>query len=187
VRFLRRRGELELQGDREEAAALASVVGQLLRLLTDDDATPSDDPLAALVGLSVTDARRPDDPALARLFPDAYDTSTPEGESAAGDFRRFTEADLRAGKRANADAVLESLAALAEDGRRVALDDAAAEAWLGCLNDVRLVLGTRLEVTEDTYDEMASLRRDDPRSALLLLYAQLGYLQEALLECLDGG
>lgn len=189
MRFRPGRDGIEVQADREEAAVLASVVAQLLQLI-DDGTAPGgaeEDPLAELVGLPAGDAVRPDDPAVARLFPDAYDTSTAEGAEAAGDFRRYTESDLRARKRADADVVLEGLAALAADGHRLALDRAAADAWLGCLNDLRLVLGTRLEVTEDTYAELEQLDEDDPRSQVLVLYAQLGYLQESLLECLDPG
>ena len=58
-----------------------------------------------------------------------------------------------------------------------------ADAWLGCLNDLRLVLGTRLEVTEDL-DER-TLAEDDPRLPALELYSWLGWLQESLLSCLE--
>ena len=46
-------------------------------------------------------------------------------------------------------------------GGRVELAPAQAEAWLAALNDVRLALGTALEVTEDMPDELTA---DDPRS-----------------------
>ena len=41
------------------------------------------------------------------------------------------------------------------------LDRDQADAWLRALNDIRLVLGTRLEVTEDTYEE--DVDPEDPR------------------------
>ena len=58
-----------------------------------------------------------------------------------------------------------------------------ADAWLGALNDLRLVLGTRLEVTEDL--DADDLAEDDPRLPGLEIYGWLGWLQESLLGCLD--
>jgi hypothetical protein len=118
----------------------------------------------------------PDDPVLSRLLPDAYR----DDPAAAGDFRRFTDADLRAGKRANAQAVL---ASLPEGGGRLELDRDQADQWLGCLNDMRLALGTALDVTEELDPEQ--LAEDDPRFQALHVYGWLGYLQESLLSCLD--
>jgi hypothetical protein len=57
-------------------------------------------------------------------------------------------------------------------------DDTAA--WLGVLNDARLALGTRLDVTEATeYDD---LDPDDPATPGLAAYAWLTYLQGELIE-----
>ncbi len=68
------------------------------------------------------------------------------------------------------------------DGGRLALDRDQVDAWLGTLNDLRLVLGTRLEVTEDTPLELPD---DDPRAQALLVYGWLGWLQESLLSCIS--
>jgi hypothetical protein len=187
VRFRRRRGgTIEADLSEVEAVVLASAARDLAALLgQDEDVEPEDDPLAAAVGLPSGDVRRPDDPALARLLPDAYRADAGQGEdaaAAAAEFRRYTEADLRAGKRAHAAVVVEALAAL-PDGGRLRLDRGQADAWLGCLNDLRLVLGTRLEVTEDT--ALEALPDDDPRAPALQVYGWLGWLQESLLECLD--
>jgi hypothetical protein len=187
VRFKRGRGGVVTADVTDvEVAVLASTVAQLLHLLGEQDAV-DDDPLAAMVGLPAGDVRRPDDPALARLLPDAYRpdaTAEPgfDADEAAAEFRRYTEADLRAGKRTQAVAVLESLAALEGGGRlRLSRDD--ADAWLGALNDLRLVLGTRLDVTEETYDE--PLPDDEDRAHALQVYSWLGWLQESLLEVLE--
>ena len=61
------------------------------------------------------------------------------------------------------------------------LDRDQADAWLSWLNDIRLVLGTRLEVTEDTYEE--DLDPEDPRWQVMQVYGWLGWLQESLLSC----
>ena len=55
-----------------------------------------------------------------------------------------------------------------------------ARAWLAFLADARLMLGTRLDVTED--DEL--IPTDDPEHNL---YLYLGYLQQSLVEELMGG
>ena len=56
--------------DEIERGILADVVEQLVEFVTPED-DPDADPLARMVGID-PDAERPDDPALARLFPDAY-------------------------------------------------------------------------------------------------------------------
>jgi hypothetical protein len=177
MRFKKQRGGLvRADPDPVEVDVLVAVTGDLLVLLGEQDDADAD-PLAAIVGLSQGPVDKPDDPALARLLPDAYG----DDAAAATEFRRFTEADLRAGKRANASAVLASLAPLVERGGRLVLDRDQADAWLGCLNDLRLVLGTRLEVTEETEVDP---RSDDPRAQALQVYSWLGWLQESLLSCL---
>ena len=176
MRFSRRGGGVVAKVDRIEAGVLTSVVGDLLDLLADDDPDQGvgQDPLAALVGMPTGPVDRPSDPALARLLPDAYG----DDDEAAAEFRRYTEADLRAGKRATATVVLASLAPYLERGGKVPLDREQADAWLMCLNDLRRVLGTRLEVTEETELEVPD---DDPRAQPLLVYGWLGWLQESLL------
>jgi hypothetical protein len=186
VRFKRaRHGVVTADVSQVEAAVLGSAVAQLLQLLGEQDAV-DDDPLAAMVGLPSGDVHRPEDPALARLLPDAYrpdasDDPEFDADEAATEFRRYTQSDLRAGKRAHAVTVLESLAAL-EGAGRLRLDRLQSDAWLGTLNDVRLVVGTRLDVTEQTYQQPPP---DDDAAHALQLYSWLGWLQESLLDCLD--
>lgn len=58
------------------------------------------------------------------------------------------------------------------------------ESWLGALNDLRLVLGTRLDVTEEMYDE--ELSEDDPRRPAFSVYAYLTWLEGHIVEALAG-
>jgi hypothetical protein len=157
---------------------LAQCAGELLALLGESE-EPSGDPLEALVGLPPGQVTTPDDPALARLFPDAYG----DDEAAATEFRRYTESDLRAGKRAAATGGLAKLLPLTAAGGKLVLDRDEADAWLSWLNDIRLVLGTRLDITEDTYED--DLDPEDPRWDVMQVYSWLGWLQESLLSCLD--
>jgi Domain of unknown function (DUF2017) len=119
----------------------------------------------------------PDDPVLARLFPDAYG----DDPEAAGDFRRYTEPGLRSGKVAAARTVL---ATLPSEGGRVRLSPADAEAWLRALNDVRLALGVLLGITDDYERELADVMGTEPRSAYLQVYDWLTFVQETLVRSL---
>ncbi len=142
---------------------------------TDRSPDPLDD-LARLLG-QTGPATPPDDPVLARLLPDAY---TGDSE-AAGDFRRFTEQELRNGKVAAARTVLATLPA---DGGRVRLSEEEGQVWLRALNDVRLALGVRLSITEDFEAHAADLDPADPRSAYMWVYDWLTFLQETLVHAL---
>lgn len=174
MRFKKARGAMvTARADEIEALVLRQCALELLELLGDED--NGQDPLAALVGMPTGEVAPPADPALARLLPDAYAADP----ARATEFRRYTDADLRAGKRAAARTVL---ATVPEGGGEVLLDRDQADAWLGCLNDLRLVLGTRLEVTEQT--DVDDLDPDDPRVQPLQVYGWLAYLQESLLSCM---
>lgn len=64
------------------------------------------------------------------------------------------------------------------------LDTAQARQWLGTLNDLRLTMGTRLEVSDDEDSELYRLPDSDPRKPLVMAYLWLGALQESLVETL---
>jgi hypothetical protein len=172
-----------------EARLLADLFGDLLDLLAEEDPRPlrpsETDPLAAELGLDGlgddTPTARPDDPALARLFPDAY----PDDPDATAEFRRYTQADLTAERRRRANVALESLERI-KGGGRLSLIPVEAAAWLGALNDLRLVLGTRLEITADDQEPGQDFGPSDPRTAYIPVYYYLGYLQETLVEALSG-
>jgi hypothetical protein len=145
----------------------------------DNPGRPPDplDDLARLLG-QAGPATPPDDPVLARLLPDAYQ----DDSDAAGDFRRFTEQELRNGKAAAARTVL---ATLPEDGGRIRLTEEEAQVWLRALNDVRLALGVRLSITEDFEARVQDLDPADPRSAYMWVYDWLTFLQETLVHALS--
>jgi hypothetical protein len=136
-----------------------------------------------VVGL-LTEGFDHDDPVVSRLFPDAY----PDAPRESADFRRFTEGDLKTAKIDQAGAILAALPE--EGGGEIRLDPEAAEAWLRALNDARLALGIRLDITDDTLLDMEfdEAVRDDPASPRvfqLSVYSYLGYLQDSLLSCVS--
>jgi len=172
-----------------EASLLRNLVGQIMELIdpreskpqyTDPKDTDPDDTLAALEAMlhEPGSEQAPTDPVLARLLPDAY-RDDPE---AAGEFRRYTEQGLRSGKAAAARTVLATLPA---DGGRVRLSEPEAQAWLRALNDVRLALGVRLEVTDDFDDAVSVMSLDDPRAPYVEVYQWLAYLQDTLIRALS--
>jgi Domain of unknown function (DUF2017) len=183
----RRKGGVTAKFAASQAGIIRALVSQVEELVGDpaDSAStgagqrgaggPLDD-VAALLGQPGPD-RPPDDPVLARLLPDAYRDDT----EAAGEFRRFTEQDLRSGKLAAARTVLDTLP---EQGGKVELSEEDAQIWLRALNDVRLALGVRLDITEDTAQRSQDLDPADPRAAYLWVYDWLTYLQETLVRAL---
>jgi len=113
----------------------------------------------------------PGDPSLRRLFPPAYEE---EDEERA--YRDLMGGELLDGRRSALDVVAQTL-----DRERLSPDE--ADAWLRALNDLRLALGTRLDVKEDTFGE--ELRRDDPRAPALAVYGYLSWMQEQLIEAVS--
>ena len=184
-----------------EATLLRTIVVPVLDLLNDPDrpaaqsaagpsgAGPSDaagtdgpgDLFADLEKMfsetSAPPPERPADPVLARLLPDAYN----DDPEAAGEFRKYTESSLREAKKYFAQTLLETLP---PDGGRVKLTADQARDWLRALNDVRLMFGVRLEVTEDFEEQLAALDPKDPRLAAFEVYGWLGTVQESLVRAI---
>jgi len=82
------------------------------------------------------------DPVIARLYPAGYQ----DDPEAAAEFAELVEAGLRADRQSR---IGECLAEIPSDGGRMELNADAADRWLRVLNDLRLVIGTRIGVTED--------------------------------------
>lgn len=167
-----------------EAALLRDCAEQLLELLGPDDGA-ADDPLASALRPGPSEA--PEDPALARLFPDAYGDRDDGARAASAEFRRFTENDLRARKRSDALAVIASLDEAAEGSgdADVRLGPDRCRQWLGALNDLRLTLASRLDIAAEG-DDRALLRLPDgdPRKATATVYFWLTWLQDDLVEAM---
>lgn len=116
----------------------------------------------------------PDDPGLARLWPDAV-RGDPEASAA---FRELVSEDLEDVRTAR----FETLAATID---QATLDDDQAGAWLGVVNDLRLVLGARLDATEETGREPVNER--DPDAGHTIVFLWLGWVEEQLVEALAEG
>jgi Domain of unknown function (DUF2017) len=156
----------------QEAAVLRGLIGEVKAMLAvRSDQNPADE-LSVLTGMRTGPSTRPDDRVLARLLPDF----TNEDPDLAAGLRSLHEPELIEAKDAAATLVLETLP---EKGGRIELTPEQADTWLAALNDVRLALGTALDVSEDMPED---LPEDDPRSAHLGVYHWLTYVQDALVQ-----
>jgi len=164
---------LDLLGDTPTGQAGDAAADDLDRLL----AEAAEAAAAAEAGEDAEAPRIPDDPVLARLLPDAYR----DDPDAAGEFRKYTESSLREAKKYFAQTLLDTLPA---SGGRVRLTGDQARDWMRALNDVRLMFGVRLEVTEDFEEQFAGLAPEDPRIAAFEVYGWLGAVQESLVRAL---
>jgi Domain of unknown function (DUF2017) len=112
------------------------------------------------------------DPALRRLFPSAY----PDDEEAAAEFESVVRDDLVAQRTVAIETMERTLQA-----SRLTEDELLA--WLAAMNDLRLVLGVRLAVTEKSTPE--DFDADPQTQASYGLYAYLSYLEEDVVEALS--
>jgi hypothetical protein len=185
VRVHRRGDTVDVVLRADEVLLLRALASQIVELLdagahTIESAEPTADSLEAMVGLADEPVETPRDPALLRLLPDAY----AEDPAASDEFRRLMDADLRQSK---TDALGELLAALPDhDGTAsLSLSPVTAETWIQAVNDIRLVIGVRLDVQEDMDAVFDSMTRDDPRLPVLLAYHELTSLQQELIEAVE--
>ncbi|MDO4254253.1 MAG: DUF2017 domain-containing protein [Kocuria sp.] len=139
------------------------------------------DPLEDMLGLSDED-QPPADPALRRLLPDA--SLEPER---AQEFRRYTERTLREDKAA----VLRRCAMVVEHDP-IQLNGSAIQDFARGLNDVRLVLASRLNI--ESSDDASAVERtaaqvdlnklDDPEDYIAVVYVFVSWLQNSLVEAM---
>jgi len=112
----------------------------------------------------------PEDPWLQRLFPTAY----PKDAEREQEWRLLMSVDLHDRRR-------EQLQTLAKTAGASSLSEEELSVWAQALNDLRLYLGTRLDVSEET--DFNDLEDEDERQ-LFILYTWLGMLQEETVQAL---
>ena len=125
--------------------------------------------LASLVP-QLRDLLTTDDPSLTRLFPTAY----PDDPDRDAGYQALVRDELLEKRFASLD-VLEATIAGGE------LTGAQLEAWMRALNDLRLVLGTRLDVSED---DLEVVEPDDPDAPAWAIYHYLAMLLSFIVDAL---
>lgn len=111
------------------------------------------------------------DPSLRRLFPPAYG----DDEQRNAEYEALAYDELLQRRLAGIDLVLHTL------GEEV-LDEEQLSDWMRAVNELRLVLGTQLDVTED---EGPRIEPDDPDAPRKHLYEYLGWLLDDIVAALS--
>ncbi len=125
-----------------------------------------------------------EDPVRERLFPRAY--LDPTEETAEMTWAAFSHPELLESRVATLMLLVDSIKRLdiaplerdAGDLKMVLLSPEETEAWLKSLNDLRLALGTRLNISEESQEADPA----DPSAQLRDIYEWLTALQQDLLE-----
>jgi len=175
--FTKRFGRYTAVFEPAEATMVSDLVDQIRLMLAGRRAEASADPLTKVTGMPMGPSSPPADPAMARLLPD-FHASDPE--LSAG-IRMLREPDLIALKDASAVTLLDTLP---RGGGTVHLNPMAARAWITTLNDVRLAMGVRLNITQDDYEPPADLDPDGMEMAIFATYRWLSAVQDSLVTAL---
>lgn len=147
-----RMGDFEVRLSEVERQLLASLVPQLRAALE-------------------AEAGGAPDPSLRRLFPSAY----PDDTDRDAEYQSMVHDDLISRRQTALDTVEATIEA-------TRLDEEGVLAWMGAVNDLRLVLGTRLDVSEesDLFPDP-----DHPEAHMLAVYNYLGFLVESMVAALS--
>lgn len=109
---------------------------------------------------------------LTRLFPTAY-ANDPEMDAGYQILARGELIDQRK----------ESIAILRATSDHDLVDEAQLNAWMRVVNDLRLVIGTRLDVSENDH----VVAEDDPNAGMTEIYHVLGLILSEIVDALTCG
>lgn len=169
-----------------EASLLQSLVTSMVEMLDDRESSRPADELEAITGIRTGNPQPPQDATMKRLLPDFYrpQTEHPAGsgtaESLNGALRALHEPAIIEAKREAAQRLLDTVP---EGGGKFELSEDDAHAWAAAVNDVRLALGTMLDIGPDGPDRLSP---EHPMAGHLDVYQWLTVLQEYLVLGLMG-
>jgi hypothetical protein len=172
--------------DAHEAVLLKNLVASMIGLLDERESSAPQDELEQITGMKTGNPQPPDNATLQRLLPDF---AKPGDGAAAGDdetdglnaaLRSLHEPSIIDAKRVAAQQLLETLP---DHGGKLDLTEEAAHAWTAAVNDLRLALGTMLDIQPNGPDR---LPENHPLAAHLDVYQWLTVLQEYLVVALMG-
>lgn len=165
---------------------LSSLVGSMLGMLDERESSAPADELEAITGIKTGHSRPPEDATMKRLLPDFFrpQTDHPAGsgtaESLNSALRGLHEPQIIDAKRQAAQRLLDTMP---DGGGKFELTEDDAHAWAAAVNDVRLALGTLLEIGPDGPDRLPP---EHPMAGHLDVYQWLTVLQEYLVLELVG-
>ena len=172
--------------DANEATLLKNLVGSMIGLLDERESSSPPDELEQITGMKAGSSKPPDNATLQRLLPDF---SKPHDNDAGGKegtdrlnaaLRSLHEPEIIEAKRVAAQQLL---ATVPDDGGRFELTEDAANAWVAAVNDIRLALGTMLDIRPGGPDRLPD---EHPMASHLDVYQWLTFLQEYLVLALMG-
>jgi Domain of unknown function (DUF2017) len=169
--------------DANEAALLKNLVGSMIGLLDERESSSPPDELEQITGMKTGSSEPPDNVTLQRLLPDF---SKPDDDTAAttdqlnAALRSLHEPEIIEAKRLAAQQLL---ATVPDDGGKFELTEDAANAWVAAVNDIRLALGTMLDIRPDGPDRLPD---EHPMASHFDVYQWLTFLQEYLVLALMG-
>jgi hypothetical protein len=171
--------------DSHEAALLKNLVASMIGLLDERESSSPSDELEQITGMKTGNAQPPENATLLRLLPDFSKPDDADAAPGAADslnaaLRSLHEPAIIDAKRVAAQQLLDTLP---DDGRRFELTEDAANAWVAAVNDLRLALGTMLDIRPDGPDRLPD---DHPLAPHLDVYQWLTVLQEYLVVALIG-
>jgi len=152
----------------------------MVAMLEERESSSPADELEEITGLKTGNSRPPEDETMKRLLPDFYRSQTdhPAGSSAIDSLnsalRSLHEPEIIAAKREAAQRVLETVP---NGGGRFELTEDDAHAWAASVNDVRLALGTMLDIGPEGPDRLPP---EHPMAGHFDVYQWLTVLQEYL-------
>lgn len=156
MKVRRRGGLLRLRFDGIEPALLNDLFDDLVEVLRDGAGEVNHDPIQM------------------RLFPAGYR----DDEAAEAEFRSLTDLSLRTER---CDRARQCRADVAGEPTEIELTDEDGQRWIQVLNDMRLALGTELDVTEDSEPEVDL---EDPLAQQWAIYYWLTGAQDSIVRAL---
>lgn len=148
----------------EECAVLRNMATSIREMLGDRQSEAPADPLEQITGIRTGNTAAPEDATMQRLLPDFVreDSGAPPGSN--GALRSMHEPEIIDAKIAAAQHVLNTVP---EGGGVVELSEDDAEAWIAAVNDMRLALGTMINIGPETPDRLPA---SDPKATHLGVY-----------------
>lgn len=170
-----------------EVALLKNMATSVQEMLDDRQSGAPSDPLEQITGIRTGNPKPPDDATMRRLLPDFIKESGqeanagPEGrDDSNGALRSLHEPQIIDAKISAAQRLLDTLPI---GGGRLELTEDDAHAWIGAVNDIRLTLGTILEIGPEGPERLPA---GHPMATHLEVYGWLTVLQEYLVLGLMG-
>lgn len=159
-----------------EVTLLSNMATSIQQMLGERQAGAPSDPLEQITGIRTGNPEPPQDGTMARLLPNFVK----DDDESCNVLRSLHEPEIIDAKMAAAQQLIDTLPA---GGGHLELTEADAGAWIAAINDIRLALGTILEIGPATPDRLPP---GHPMAAHLEVYQWLTVLQEYLVLGLMG-